>query len=575
MLEQNAYVKDLQEAYQRAKLYGTAEEAREIGKQLGVAKAERTIQNKYYKEMVEETTRKLANVNKTALAYINDEMPWVYATNYNEAANTARKVGMAFNLVDESTVRRMIIDDDITLPPKKLSIPKDMRWNTKQLNSAVLQGIFNGESMQKIADRILPIVDNNQKAAIRNARTLTTGAQNRGRLDSYNRLDQMGLVQKKVWMATHDERTRESHAWLDGEKVDIDKEFSNGLMFPGDTNGPPEEVYNCRCTVVDEVIGFRKPDGRIEYVDIEHYEPDYEYEQLAGKTKEEVAQPKKEIAPEPSVAKEPLPELEKLKMAMPESDYKEYFDILDNNEYVREAYRLYGNDVSKVVENPRNAYYQPSTKEVNYKYAKYPDQNKYGTLAHEYGHAIDDIARNGFTGTTFREIDKINDATRDDIWGTEFFRKKPSSSDQYISALNLDKTILEAALRSEEALREIRSTNASAGLQDMADGLFATQSGNLAYLKWGHGNRYYDRTYNKIKDWRKEKDLKAAYKELGYDASNQEKVRWITRQYETSSELWANQMSALTVGGKELEFMEKYAPNTLSVIKGFLKEVKK
>ena len=122
MLEQNAYVKDLQEAYQRAKLYGTAEEAREIGKQLGVAKAERTIQNKYYKEMVEETTRKLANVNKTALAYINDEMPWVYATNYNEAANTARKVGMAFNLVDESTVRRMIIDDDITLPPKKLSI---------------------------------------------------------------------------------------------------------------------------------------------------------------------------------------------------------------------------------------------------------------------------------------------------------------------------------------------------------------------------------------------------------------------------------------------------------------------
>ena len=287
MLEQNAYVKDLQEAYQAAKEFGTAEEARAIGKQLGVAKAERTLQNKYYKDMVAETTRKLANLNQTALAYVNNEMPWVYATNYNQAEKTAKKVGMAFNIVDESTVRRMIMDDDIDLPPKKMSIPKDMRWNTKQLNSSVLQGIVNGEPMDKIAKRILPIVDNNWKSAVRNARTMTTGAQNRGRLDSYHRLDQMGLVQQKVWMATHDERTRESHAWLDGERVDIDKAFSNGLMFPGDTNGRPEEVYNCRCTMADEVIGFRKADGRIEYVDIDRYEPDYEFEQL--KPKEEGA----------------------------------------------------------------------------------------------------------------------------------------------------------------------------------------------------------------------------------------------------------------------------------------------
>lgn len=286
MLEQNAYVKDLQEAYQAAKEFGTAEEARAIGKQLGVAKAERTLQNKYYKDMVAETTRKLANLNQTALAYVNNEMPWVYATNYNQAEKTAKKFGMAFNIVDESTVRRMIMDDDIDLPPKKVSIPKDMRWNTRQLNSSVLQGIVNGEPMDKIAKRILPIVDNNWKSAVRNARTMTTGAQNRGRFDSYHRLDQMGLVQQKVWMATHDERTRESHAWLDGERVDIDKEFSNGLMFPGDTNGRPEEVYNCRCTMADEVIGFRKADGRIEYVDIDRYEPDYEFEQLKPKEKD-------------------------------------------------------------------------------------------------------------------------------------------------------------------------------------------------------------------------------------------------------------------------------------------------
>lgn len=279
MEAQNAYVKDLQEAYGRAKDFGTPEEVREIGKELGVAKAERTLQNQYYKDMVKETTRKLANVNQTALNYVNGQMFWVYSTNYNQAAKDADKVGFRFDLVDEATVRRRVMDGDIQLPKKKINVPKDQRWNTKQLNSSVLQGIVNGESMQKIADRILPVVNNNATAAIRNARTMVTGAQNQGRQDSYGMMDKMGIVLKKIWMATHDERTRESHQKMDGEEVEYDKEFSNGLMFPGDPNGAPEEVYNCRCTMVTDIVGLRKADGRIETVDTEKYEPDYFNEQ--------------------------------------------------------------------------------------------------------------------------------------------------------------------------------------------------------------------------------------------------------------------------------------------------------
>ena len=266
MEAQNAYVKDLQEAYGRAKDFGTPEEVREIGKQLGVAKAERTLQNQYYKDMVKETTRKLANVNQTALNYVNGQMFWVYSTNYNQAAKDADKVGFRFDMVDEATVRRRVMDGDIQLPRKKINVPKDQRWNTKQLNSSVLQGIVNGESMQKIADRILPIVGNNAAASIRNARTMVTGAQNQGRQDSYGMMNKMGIVLKKVWIATPDERTRESHLKMDGEEVDPDKEFSNGLRFPGDPGGRPEEVYNCRCTMVTDIIGFRKADGRIERI---------------------------------------------------------------------------------------------------------------------------------------------------------------------------------------------------------------------------------------------------------------------------------------------------------------------
>jgi SPP1 gp7 family putative phage head morphogenesis protein len=55
---------------------------------------------------------------------------------------------------------------------------------------------------------------------------------------------------EKMWIAIEDNRTRKSHshAGVDGERVDLDQPYSNGLMFPGDPTGGPEEVCNCRCT---------------------------------------------------------------------------------------------------------------------------------------------------------------------------------------------------------------------------------------------------------------------------------------------------------------------------------------
>ena len=30
--------------------------------------------------------------------------------------------------------------------------------------------------------------------------------------------------------------------------------FLNGLRFPADPNGEPSEIWNCRCTLVEEVV---------------------------------------------------------------------------------------------------------------------------------------------------------------------------------------------------------------------------------------------------------------------------------------------------------------------------------
>lgn len=174
---------------------------------------------------------------------------------------------VSFQMVDEATVARLQRNGDVKLPRKKVNVPKDERWNTKQLNSKLLAGIENGDSIPKIAQSLTVVIGNNMASTTRNARTMVTGAENAGRKDSYDNLADQGVVQKKVWIATADDRTRESHLELDGEEVDIDQPFSNGLMYPGDPAGDPEEVYNCRCSMRDHIVGFRRADGTISYVD--------------------------------------------------------------------------------------------------------------------------------------------------------------------------------------------------------------------------------------------------------------------------------------------------------------------
>lgn len=219
-----------------------------------------TLQSKHWQNMLDEVTAQLANVNQTALAYVNDELNGVYTLNYNAVGSTiSDKIpGYSFDLVDESTVKNLILHDKTLLPTKKLNVSKDKKWNTKKINSQVLQGILQGESIDTIATRLENVSDMNRKSAIRNARTMCTGAENKGRTDSYSRAEKSGLMIKKQWLATSDARTRDWHIALNGKEEDNDKPFINAfgkILFPGDPSAHPANVYNCRCTLAANIVG--------------------------------------------------------------------------------------------------------------------------------------------------------------------------------------------------------------------------------------------------------------------------------------------------------------------------------
>ena len=275
LVESQAEIDKLQKDYDLAKKGGDKKEIRKAGIKLSKAKRERTLMNTRFKDLTERTAAELANVNKTALAYINGQLPDVYSINYNALAPTVDGVGgYSFALVDADTVKNLATTDKSLLPYKELDEKKDVRWNVKKINAEVLQGIVQGEPMDKIANRLSKVIGMDKTAAIRNARTMVTGAENKGRQDSYLRAAADGIVLQKEWIAAHDNRTRHAHSTLDGKVVDTDKPFHtvlhlsktkrqpDDIMYPGDPSAHPANVYNCRCTMAAVVKGFKKIGGK-------------------------------------------------------------------------------------------------------------------------------------------------------------------------------------------------------------------------------------------------------------------------------------------------------------------------
>lgn len=253
-------------------------------------------------------------------------------------------------------------------------------------------------------------------------------------------------------------------------------------------------------------------------------------------------------------------------------DTKEFLDLLNNNsnDNIKRAYKNYSSQLNSVKYNPSGGCYRSDLKEISY---GYPDKNqladgrsKFNILSHEYGHFIDYVGV--FKNLNFREIDAIKQSVK---LSNNLIKNKASISDEFLKALRKDKSALSTKIFDSTFRDDLFSSSASAGVQDAICGMFGTKR---TKMKWQHKDSNYNRIYSSFKQLKIEKDVQKVYINLGYDASNQAKVKSIVRDYETASETWANIMSAETCGGLELEYVKKYLPNSYSSFLNIMKELK-
>lgn len=157
---------------------------------------------------------------------------------------TAKQLGIGFDVFEPLVLDRM----DARLDELAGMVTETTRTVLEE--KVLLEGVAAGESVDQLAARVRSIFgDLSSWRAQMIARTETVGGMNGA---SYITAEESGVVTGRVWLATGDTRTRDSHVAVNEERVKtFGTRYSNGCLHPG--NGPAAEVIMCRCTEMYEV----------------------------------------------------------------------------------------------------------------------------------------------------------------------------------------------------------------------------------------------------------------------------------------------------------------------------------
>ena len=124
----------------------------------------------------------------------------------------------------------------------------------EQLRRALSEGVDQGEGIREISRRISELYEGTIEPwrSTMIARTEVISASNAASVAGAR---STSIPMEKEWLSTRDDRTRDSHRDMDGQRVGMEDPFSVsgwGMQWPGDSSlgAPPDELINCRCTVV-------------------------------------------------------------------------------------------------------------------------------------------------------------------------------------------------------------------------------------------------------------------------------------------------------------------------------------
>lgn len=124
-----------------------------------------------------------------------------------------------------------------------------------EIINVIASGIEEGLTLAEMSKAIRQITTMTPYRAGMIARTETNGAANFAAIEAGREAErELGIKLVKKWIPTVDNRTRQEHIdMLNKDAINLDDQFYVGgeyLDKPCDSGGSPENIINCRCTVI-------------------------------------------------------------------------------------------------------------------------------------------------------------------------------------------------------------------------------------------------------------------------------------------------------------------------------------
>jgi len=181
----------------------------------------------------------------------------VYSEGYNRMgwiAEQATGINLRWYQLPKDYIKKAIQNpvSGLTLTEILEKNRQEILWRIRQ---EVTQGLIKGESYFKTADRLKAALENNYVKATRIIWTESHRCKEEAQLEAMQKMQEKGVEAKRMWVATLDSKTRDTHRALDGQIEDKDGYFHiRGLKTkaPGmfgvaseDINCIPEDTIIC------------------------------------------------------------------------------------------------------------------------------------------------------------------------------------------------------------------------------------------------------------------------------------------------------------------------------------------
>lgn len=244
--KEKAILEELEQEYEAA--------LEQIEEKIAVLQSDKLTQSRIYqlqyqqalKAQTEAILEKFhADEYTTIQQYLSDS----YSDGFIGTMYSLHKQGVPIILpIDKKAAVKAILTDSKIKGTLYAALGIGVKAMKKSIRQEITRGIASGLSYSEMVRNLR----NATKAPMANARTIVRTEA--GRIQESACMDAMVEAKKKgadilkQWCAVLDSHTRHSHQKVDGELREVNKKFSNGLLYPKDPGGSAGEVINCRCT---------------------------------------------------------------------------------------------------------------------------------------------------------------------------------------------------------------------------------------------------------------------------------------------------------------------------------------